>query len=163
MIAAKLSDWRQHFSGPVWTQAFEFLETLATDSADNDGLVSIDGDTLLYRVMSYPTRGPEGTTVEAHEKYIDIQMSLDGSEAIDWFSRDGLTLNKAYDSENDYLLFDRPDHVTGTVNNRPGYFSVFYPDDGHTAQQLVGGASENVRKVVIKVLLDAVQPQATIS
>ncbi len=156
MIAAKLADWRQHFSGPVWTQAFEFLEQLPKDSADNDGLVSIDGDTLLYRVMSYPTRGPEGTTVEAHEKYIDIQMSLEGAEAIDWFSRDGLTLNKAYDAENDYLLFDRPNHVTGTVFNRPGYFSVFYPDDGHTAQQLVGDTPTPVRKVVIKVLLDAV-------
>ena len=115
MIAAKLADWRQHFTGPVWTKAFEFLEQLPTDSPDNDGLVSIDGDTLLYRVMSYPTRGPEGTTVEAHETYIDIQMSLEGAEAIDWFSRDGLSLHKAYDAENDYLLFDRPDHVTAPV------------------------------------------------
>lgn len=156
MIAAKLVDWRQHFSGPVWTQAFEFLANLPADSPDNDGLVSLDGDTLLYRVMSYPTRGPEGTTVEAHERYIDIQMSLEGAEAIDWFSREGLTLNKAYDEENDYLLFDRPDQVTGTVYNRPGYFSVFYPDDGHTAQQIVGGESALVRKVVIKVRLDAV-------
>jgi len=156
VIAARLADWRQHFNGPVWAKAFEFLENLPVDSPDNDGLVPIDGDTLLYRVMSYPTRGPEGTTVEAHERYIDIQMSLEGAEAIDWFSRDGLTLNKAYDEENDYLLFDRPDYVTGTVYNRPGYFSVFYPGDGHTAQQLAGPASEPVRKVVIKVRLDAV-------
>jgi biofilm protein TabA len=157
MIAAKLTDWRLHFSGPVWAEAFEFLEKLPTDSPDNEGLVPIDGDTLLYRVMSYPTRGPEDTTVEAHEQYIDIQMSLEGAEAIDWFTRDGLTLHTAYDEENDYLLFDRPDHVTGTVYNRPGYFSVFYPGDGHTAQQLVGAEVENVRKVVIKVRLDKVR------
>jgi YhcH/YjgK/YiaL family protein len=157
MIAAKLSDWRLYFDGPVWTQAFQFLEKLPVDSPDNDGLVPLDGDTLLYRVMSYPTRGPEGTTVEAHEKYIDIQMSLDGAEAIDWFTRDGLTLQQAYDEENDYVLFQRPESITGTVLNRPGYFAVFYPDDGHTAQQIVDGNPAPVRKVVIKVRLDAVK------
>lgn len=158
MIAARLSDWRRHFSGPVWTQAFEFLEALPVDSPDNEGLVPLDGDTLLYRVMSYPTRGPEGTTVEAHDRYIDIQMSLEGAEAIDWFDRDGLTLHQAYDDTNDFVLFERPEAITGTVYNHPGYFSVFYPNDGHTAQQLVGGAPETVRKVVIKVRLDAVAP-----
>ncbi len=158
MIAAKLADWRQYFSGPTWTKAFEFLENIPTDSPDDDGLVPIDGDKLLYRVMTYPTRGPEDTTVEAHERYVDIQMSLEGSEAIDWFSRDGLKLIRAYDEADDYLLFARPEAVSGTVVNRPGYFSVFFPDDGHTAQQLVGGTSETVRKVVIKVRLDLVQP-----
>lgn len=158
MIAAKLADWRQYFSGPTWTKAFAFLENIPRDSADDDGLVPIDGDDILYRVMTYPTRGPEGTTVEAHERYVDIQMSLEGSEAIDWFSRDGLTLTQAYDEKDDYLLFARPDRVSGTVINRPGYFSVFFPDDGHTAQQLVGDTSETVRKVVIKVRLDLVQP-----
>lgn len=158
MIAAKLADWRHFFTGPTWTAAFEFLERLPADSPDNDGLDSIQGDDLLYRVMSYPTRGPENTTVEAHERYVDIQMSLEGSEAIDWFSRDGLTLTTPYDEKNDYMLFARPDRVTGTVINRPGYFSVFFPEDGHTAQQIVGGEIENVRKVVIKVLLDRVRP-----
>lgn len=158
MIAAALEQWRNYFTGPIWTTAFEFLERLPVDSPDNDGLVSIQGDELRYRVMTYPTRGPEETTVEAHEQYVDIQMSLQGTEAIDWFELDGLTVRSPYNGENDYALYDRPAHVTGTVVNRPGYFSVYFPEDGHTAQQMVGGAVETVRKVVIKVKLSSVRP-----
>lgn len=158
MIAADLSLWRNYFTGPIWTTAFEFLEKLPADSPDNDGLVPIQGDELLYRVMSYPTRGPEGTTVEAHEKYVDIQMSLEGTEAIDWFELDGLEVNSPYNDEHDYALYERPAQPTGTVVNRPRYFSVFFPEDGHTAQKSATGVSENVRKVVIKVKLSCVRP-----
>lgn len=158
MIAAALADWRNYFTGPTWTTAFEFLETLPADSPDGDGLTSICGDELLYRVMSYPTRGPEGTTVEAHEKYVDIQMSLEGTEAIDWFELDGLTVCSPHDGEKDYVLYDRPAQPTGTVINRPRYFSVFFPEDGHTAQKSADGLSEMVRKVVIKVKLSCVRP-----
>ena len=158
MIAAALDQWRNYFTGPTWTTAFEFLEKLPSDAPDGDGLTSILGDELLYRVMSYPTRGPEDTTVEAHEKYVDIQMSLEGSEAIDWFELDGLTVRSPYDAEKDYALYDRPARVTGTVVNRPRYFSVYFPEDGHTAQQIVGGQVAHVRKVVIKVKLSCVRP-----
>lgn len=158
MIAADLSLWRHYFTGPTWTTAFEFLENLPVDSPDGDGLTSILGDDLLYRVMSYPTRGMEGTTVEAHEKYVDIQMSLEGTEAIDWFVLDGLAVDTPYNSELDYALYVRPEQPTGTVVNRPRYFSVFFPEDGHTAQKSATGVSENVRKVVIKVKLSCVRP-----
>jgi YhcH/YjgK/YiaL family protein len=158
VIAADLSLWRNYFTGPTWTTAFEFLEKLPADSPDNDGLVPIVGDELLYRVMSYPTRGMEGTTVEAHETYVDIQMSLEGTEAIDWFVLDGLEVNSPYNSEKDYALYERPAQPTGTVVNRPRYFSVFFPEDGHTAQKSAAGVSENVRKVVIKVKLSCVRP-----
>lgn len=158
MIAADLSLWRNYFTGPTWTAAFEFLEKLPADSPDGDGLTSIVGDDLLYRVMSYPTRGMEGTTVEAHEKYVDIQMSLEGTEAIDWFVLDGLEVNSPYNSEQDYALYERPAQPTGTVVNRPRYFSVFFPEDGHTAQKSADGVSEHVRKVVIKVKLSCVRP-----
>lgn len=158
MITTKLADWRHFFSGPTWSAAFEFLEALPAGSPDNDGLVPIRGDELLYRVMSYPTRGTEGTVVEAHEKYIDIQMSLDGTEGIDWFSLDGLTVSKPYDPALDYVLYERPERATGTVINRPRYCSIFFPQDAHTAQLVVGGQVEPVRKVVIKVRLDLVRP-----
>lgn len=158
MIATDLSLWRNYFTGPTWTAAFEFLEKLPADSPDGDGLTSIVGDELLYRVMSYPTRGMEGTTVEAHETYVDIQMSLEGTEAIDWFVLDGLEVNSPYNSEKDYALYERPAQPTGTVVNRPRYFSVFFPEDGHTAQKSADGVSEMVRKVVIKVKLSCVRP-----
>ena len=158
MIAADLAEWRNYFTGPIWTTAFEFLERLPVDSPDGTGLESILGDDLLYRVMSYPTRGPEGTTVEAHEKYVDIQMSLEGTEAIDWFVLDDLAVDTPYNSELDYVLYQRPAQPTGTVVNRPRYFSVFFPEDGHTAQKSATGVSEQVRKVVIKVKLASVRP-----
>jgi YhcH/YjgK/YiaL family protein len=158
VIAADLSLWRNYFTGPTWTAAFEFLEKLPSDAPDGDGLTSILGDELLYRVMSYPTRGMEGTTVEAHEKYVDIQMSLEGTEAIDWFVLDDLEVNSPYNDEKDYALYERPAQPTGTVVNRPRYFSVFFPEDGHTAQKSADGVSEMVRKVVIKVKLSCVRP-----
>lgn len=158
MIAARLADWRHYFQGPVWESAFAFLEQLPVGSPDNDGLVPIPDSALRYRVMSYPTRGPEGGVIEAHDTHVDIQMSLVGAEAIDWYERSGLVASQPYDAENDYVLFEKPGSITGSVINAPGYFSVYFPEDAHMAQQMVGGVVETVRKVVIKVPLSLVRP-----
>lgn len=34
MIAAALDQWRNYFTGPTWTTAFEFLERLPSDAPD---------------------------------------------------------------------------------------------------------------------------------
>lgn len=158
MIAAKLTDWRHYFTGPAWEQAFTFLEQLPADSADSGDLIPLGDNGLFYRVMSYPTRGPEDGIIEAHDRYVDIQLSLDGTEGIDWFARSGLTAKMPYNAENDVVLFEAPAAETGTVRNCPGYFSVYFPEDAHRAQQRVGGTVETVRKVVIKVPVDRVRP-----
>jgi len=159
MIAARLADWRHYFNGPTWEAAFNFLEGLPAASPDTADMLPLpDGSPLRYRIMSYPTRGPEEGIIEAHDQNVDIQLSLDGAEAIDWYERSGLTVSKPYDHENDYLLFEKNGAPTGTVVNSPGYFSVYFPEDAHMAQQKVGGVVENVRKVVIKVPVVLVRP-----
>lgn len=158
MIAAKLSDWRNYFSGPTWEQAFTFLEQLPADSENSGKLLPLPESDLLYCVMTYPTRAPETGIVEAHDKYIDIQLSLGGTEAIDWYERSGLTIKTPYDAEKDLVLFEWPAPVSGTVINSPGYFSVYFPEDAHMAQQRAGGTIETVRKVVIKVPVADVRP-----
>ncbi len=152
MIAAKLSDWRNYFSGPTWEEAFTFLENLPAGSENTGKLVPLsEGSALRYCIMSYPTRGPEEGIIEAHNVNIDIQLSLTGTEAINWYERSGLTAKTDYDPEKEFILFNPPASVSGTVINSPGYFSVYYPEDAHMAQQKIGDAIEEVHKVVIKV------------
>jgi YhcH/YjgK/YiaL family protein len=152
VISARLSDWRHYFSGPIWEEAFTFLEQLPLDSPNSGQLLPLpDESGLRYCVMTYDTCGPEGSLLEAHDLNVDIQLSLEGTEAIDWFERSGLEISTPYDPEKDYVLFHRPALATGTVINSPGYFSVYFPEDAHMAKQKAGGVSETVRKVVIKV------------
>ncbi len=153
MIADRLSEWKRYFDGPVWSRAFTYLESLGPDSDPVD-YVELDSFGLFARVMQYPTRGPEEAILEAHDRYIDIQMSLVNGERIDWFPREPLTVRTPYDQEKDVILFERDTPPAASITNTPGVFSVFYPNDAHMAQLVVDGRSvETVTKAVVKVPL----------
>ena len=88
MIAGTLDNWKQHLAGPVWEKVFDYLASLSPDSPEEKTV--LDGDKLFGIVMSYPTREVDDAVLETHEKYIDVQMALVDTEAIDWFPRAGL-------------------------------------------------------------------------
>lgn len=150
MIADRLINWPRYFTGEPWKTAFQFLESLTPES-EVQHLIPIRGEDLFARIMTYPTRPPEEGMLEAHNEYIDIQMSLTGTEAIDWFSRGPLETRNPYDAEKDVIFFHRPAHAGARIINSPGIFSVYYQDDAHMAQMMAWDAREDVKKVVVKV------------
>ncbi len=111
----------------------------------------IDGDRVYAMVSKDPGRRKEDSLLETHEKYIDIQLVLSGTDTMGWKPR---SLCKEptgeYNDKKDVQLFrDEPDAWLPTSN---GTFVIFFPEDAH--MPLI--ASGQLHKVVVKV---AVAPE----
>jgi YhcH/YjgK/YiaL family protein len=110
------------------------------------GNYEIDGE-RIYGIVSKDTgRRKEDAMLERHEKYIDIQLVLAGTDNMGW--KPASLCEKPsgeYNQESDVQFFsDEPDVWIPT---RSGAFAIFFPDDGH--MPLV--SSEQLHKVVVKV------------
>lgn len=119
------------------------------DSSQPDGRYEIEGDDIFALVSSYETKDLNELKFEAHKKYIDIQLLLQGSEFIDISFNKNLVVDKAYSKENDVALFKQPKLFTSLLIE-PGMFAVLYPHDIHQPCRKVE-SNNSVRKMVIKV------------
>jgi len=154
MIVDRIENWNRYSNSPAWEKAFRFLEELDAGAKEGETLLEPDGD-LLARVMSYDTREPKDAVLEAHRRFIDIQMAITNSEAIGWYPTGDLQTKDPYDAEKDVEFFHPPAEEAGRINVHPGTFVVLFPEDAHMPQLMTGSAPENVKKVVIKMKVDA--------
>lgn len=126
-------------------QAFDFL--MRRDLKDLPaGRHAIDGDRVFALVSKGPGRKKQDGRLEVHEKHIDIQYVLVGTDEMGWKPRSACTSPSGpYDPDKDIRFFsDEPD---SWVAVRPGGFAVFLPEDAHLPLVSAG----EVHKVVIKV------------
>ena len=87
-------------------------------------------------------------TFEAHQKYIDVQILLDGSEEVAWEDIRKLTAVTLYDAEKDVQRFNGSrDHVMKITT---GMFYAAFPQDGHQPNSHTE-AEQNYTKIVMKL------------
>ena len=128
--------------------AFDFLRS--PNLADlPTGRHEINGDRLFVIIARDPGRGRAGARLEAHRKYIDIQLALAGPEEIGWKPTAHCRAPQAdFDPDKDIIFFnDSPDLWLPLP---PGSFAVFFPHDAHAP--LAGQGT--LHKAVAKVPLD---------
>lgn len=113
------------------------------------GRNEIDGDVLFVNACSYDTRALEDCRFEAHRRYIDVQMVLEGQERIDVQFVDALEA-EPFDEEADNMFLDGA--AAASVVMTPGTFVACFPEDAHKPGIAVNG-SEPVKKAVFKVLV----------
>jgi len=152
MIIDKLENWEFYHFGPAWKLTFDFLKSLTPDSIEKK--YTLQGDDIFAYVMSYETKEPELAKLEAHQKYVDIQAVLIGSEGFEWFTKNGLEVDVLYDKSKDVEFFKRSCPGTARVNIAPDSFVMFYPQDAHMPALIVDGKSEFIKKVVVKIKAD---------
>ena len=128
--------------------AFEFLRR--DDLADlPEGNHEIDGNRVYATVVKAAGRDREVGELEAHEKYIDIQYVLSGTDEMGWRPRSTCSQPQAeYNSEEDYQMFG--DEPSAWVATAPGSFAVFFPDDPHMPMI----SPDQLHKVVVKVAVE---------
>jgi YhcH/YjgK/YiaL family protein len=127
--------------------AFEFLRQPLEHLAA--GRHTIDGERLFVVINREQGRGPAGAKLESHRKFIDIQLTLAGAEAIGWKPTADCSPPEApYSAEKDIAFY--PDLSESWVEVPPRTFAVFFPDDAHAP---LGGAGPLV-KAVVKVAVD---------
>jgi YhcH/YjgK/YiaL family protein len=101
-------------------------------------------------VSEYTTKLENEKGYEAHQKNIDIQYLLKGTEKIACLPVDELQETQPYNPDTDAAFYEsnlRP----STSDLRPlTSFALFFPQDAHMPQLCID-APEEVKKVVIKV------------
>lgn len=131
---------------PRFKEVFDYLRT--TDiSLLECGRHDIDGDNLYVNVSELELRPLDAAHLEAHNRYIDIQVVVEGEEHFGWSERkDCAKPEGAFDEERDILfLSDIPQTI---YKVREGQFTILYPEDAH-APMLGKG---KVKKLIFKVL-----------
>ncbi|HTY00847.1 MAG TPA: YhcH/YjgK/YiaL family protein [Bacteroidota bacterium] len=111
-----------------------------------DGRFGIDGDSLYASVIRKAGVRQSDAVLEAHEKYIDIQVLLDGDESIGWRARADCRREVApFDVEKDIVFFtERPATYLHLV---PDSFALFFPHDAHAPMVSDG----TLHKIVVKM------------
>ncbi len=72
MIVDKLDSGTSYLFGMAWNEAFDFLTSITPEI--EEGEYKLSNNDILARVMSYQTREPKDAALEAHRKYVDIQV-----------------------------------------------------------------------------------------
>ena len=112
----------------------------------------IDGERLFLLHAAYETEPVELGLMEAHRKYADVMLMLEGEEAIYVKPTQELAeLTKEYDPACDALLA-KVDADAAKIVLAPGRFVVFFPEDAHCPACCVTEPRQ-VKKVIAKVLL----------
>ncbi|MGL5507136.1 MAG: YhcH/YjgK/YiaL family protein [Paraclostridium sp.] len=109
----------------------------------------IDGDDIFVNIVEYDTCEKEERFWEAHKKYIDVHLMLNGCERIDLNFIENLE-QKTYEKENDFLPLKGDNN--GYVELRDGDFLICYPEDAHMTAIKVN-EKEPIKKAIFKVIV----------
>ena len=102
-------------------------------------------------VSEYETKRVNEYGYEAHKRFIDIQCVLKGEEKVACLPIERLKETKPYSEEIDAAFYTADiNHQHSYLSLLPGYFAIFFPQDGHMPQ-LCDGNPNWVKKIVVKV------------
>lgn len=102
-------------------------------------------------VESLALRAREDAPLEAHRRYIDIHIPLDGPETIGWAPTDTLThiVAPGYNAEQDIAFYEDKAHTFLDV--QPCQCAVFFPEDAHAPN--IGIPGKTHRKICVKIAM----------
>lgn len=113
------------------------------------GHYDIDGSMVYMNVFDYETIPEEGAFFEAHKKYADIHMTIEGEEIVGVSDMSKLSV-KTFDEEKDLLEVEGPvEHYMKLV---PGKALIVLAEDAHKVK-LASGNPAAVKKAVIKAYI----------
>ena len=114
-----------------------------------EGKHIIDSDNVYANIQSYNTK--DDAPYEAHRKYADIQLMINGSEKIGITDYSACNVIEMYDSEKDieFLSYNKEDFY---IKIQEGEFLILFPQDAHKPS-INSGKKQSVKKVVVKIKL----------
>lgn len=143
MITDKLKNLAKY--NIVSHEIVDFLNNLSAQSDIGHNEIC---EGAYANIDEYCTKPIKNCKFEAHKKYIDIQMLLQGSEELDYISVDGLQVSEEYDEKRDVMFFKNPSKTPDTLQLDPFKFALIYPHEAHRPQM---GDGQKVKKVVVKI------------
>jgi len=156
---------RQLRGGDRWAGVFAYLRAAARSGSEVHQRILALAPGVTERVelergafaleQAYTVKPPAAGRLEAHERYVDLQLLVAGLEGMEVTTVAGLTVTEDAIGERDVRFFADASPVSCWCV-RPGEVAVFYPADAHKPSlEPAPGDSRVNYKTVVKVPVDA--------
>jgi len=148
MVVDTLDNLDKYVSlNPLFAKAIEYLKSTDLNSIEPGTKVELKGSDLCVNFAHAAPKSKEQAKLETHNKFIDIQIPLSGTEIMGYTpGKDCLPVDAPYNEEKDITFFEGLAETYISV--KPGMFAIFFPQDGHAPAISQNG----VKKVIVKVL-----------
>jgi YhcH/YjgK/YiaL family protein len=134
--------------GPRFARAFEFLQHTDLGALD-DGRYELEGGDLYALVQRYTSKRPAEGRWEAHRRFADLQLVVDGQERMGYGPIDRFSPGEYEEAKDVEFLAGDGDFVL----LRPAEFVVLWPGEVHMPGMAVGEPAA-VKKIVVKIRVD---------
>lgn len=114
------------------------------------GTHKIDGDNLFVNIVEYETTQVENRFWEAHRKYLDLHLMIEGNEQID-VNFIGNMEEKEFIEKDDFLPLEGDKN--GHVILKNGDFLICYPNDAHRTAINIE-KPEKIKKAIFKIIIE---------
>ncbi|RAX57021.1 hypothetical protein CCZ01_07590 [Helicobacter monodelphidis] len=117
---------------------------------------------ILVITESYLTKPTENAFYESHRHYTDFQLLISGYEKFFVGHINDFTIQQEYDSQKDLIIYQTPidlETKASCILLKPEALAIFFPTDVHAGALQVHSTSDIVKKMVLKVPQDILQPK----
>ena len=98
----------------------------------------------------YPTKARAEGFFESHQRYIDVQVIVEGEELMEVIDIGRISPREPWDAARDLAIYQDAPHAS-KLHLLPNEAAIFFPSDVHMPSLRVTSAPALVRKSVIKV------------
>lgn len=146
MVLDKLQNLPQYVAlHPLFAEVAKYLNTQDL-SMLTPQKYELMGERLYINIAQIPPKTKKQATLEAHRKYIDIQIPISGIETIGYAPiQEHFKESIAFDERKDIVFFENEAENYLVIN--PGMFAIFFPGDAHAP----GITPYSMKKAVIKI------------
>ena len=138
-------------------KGIQYLLSANLDELQPGTIYPIEGDAIFAKASEYMTEPVSQRAAERHEKFIDIQYILSGSEKIGIGRVETAgPVKEAALASKDFMKYNTIDDEV-FVTLTPGTFVICYPWDVHRANCNPENVPVHVKKILVKVAVDSLQ------
>ncbi len=112
------------------------------------GKHEIRGNELFFNLQEYETKSSQ--KLEAHKKYIDIQIVISGEEYMGYTNINNTKTIEEYNIEKDVMFLSGN---TDKLKADSKTFLIFYPEDAHMPALTSNDRNKKVKKAIFKILI----------
>ena len=149
MIIDSIANWKS-YKGllPDFEQSMNFALSLSDAAPGRYDCAALPEGQVYALVQEGQTKPREEGRIEAHRRYADVQILLEGGETVCYSDIEGLAIAVPY--KDDIVVYQGAGQPIAIPK---GMFYVALPQDGHMPCRHLGEQPNAYRKIVLKIRL----------
>lgn len=147
MIIDRLDNAEQYINlNNDFKLVFDFIKNNDLKSMEC-GIHELRGKEVFFNLQEYETKHIQ--KLEAHKKYIDIQVVVENIEQMGYTNIENTTIIEDYNEEKDVMFLEG---IVDKILADNKTFIIFYPQDAHMPALAVD-SPKIVKKAIFKILI----------